>query len=803
MNTQRKHLSGGRAVSLRRRLWLIAAGLMLAAATLMLPATAARAVGAFPTPPQVVSGPTPLALHNPAVPVEQQDPRWCGTERPFQGWETDNSLAVNPANPNILAVAWIQDFMDAIVVGRSTDGGETWEEKKSIPPTTPCTGGVTDFGTEPGKSANDPVLSFGPDGTAYLMSGVFGHGGLFPAGGSAAVINTSRDGGATWSQPFKLDIAANPLVIDTSNLIADPDRPGYAYAQWTRAELGLSPQGVIILAAHQYASHTTDGGSTWCGTPGPCVGNTPPVPIPSSQPERLNCCGHFLVLPNGTLLNILVEFPNRSVSQGPTSIVARRSTNLGATWSEPITIVENADPARVLVPAAALAPDRKTVYVSWQTCADAMGGTDSCSGLAVDSRFRVMFSKSTNGGLSWEAPAQVGEVAPTGPASLNSVGSLTGPALAVADDGTRDGIVGVAFYDHRDHDGTFLKTTHYWLRHSHDGGATWEEKRVAGPFNKTTAPLRFLGDYQGIAPLAGGFVTSFVLARPNGTANFQLADPEACAAQLAGPPARKAAGDCTDVFFSRLRLGLPDLQVTKISASDIKTIRAGDKVTLTATVSNLGAADAAASQTEFLLDGSRMPGGLVDTPLIGAGGSVPVTLSWDTRGLKGEHTLKVIADSGGSVDESSDTNNTRETTVIVRGNQVSNPSFEQSSNGSSPDSWSSSGSTAYENGGSDGSRSVSTGPGGSWTSDPVPVEEGSSYEASVAASGAGATLLVQQLAADGTVLAATAQPLLPTSLFTLTSLHLSAIAGAAQVRVVLIGGLTGKTTFDEVGLFSG
>jgi hypothetical protein len=62
---------------------------------------------------------------------------------------------------------------------------------------------------------------------------------------------------------------------------------------------------------------------------------------------------------------------------------------------------------------------------------------------------------------------------------------------------------------------------------------------------------------------------------------------------------------------------------------------------------------------------------------------------------------------------------------------------------------------------------------------------------------------VQQLAADGTLLASSAQTLLPTSTFTLATLHLTTLAGAAQVRVVLLGGLTGKTTFDDVGVFCG
>jgi hypothetical protein len=244
----------------------------------------------------------------------------------------------------------------------------------------------------------------------------------------------------------------------------------------------------------------------------------------------------------------------------------------------------------------------------------------------------------------------------------------------------------------------------------------------------------------------------------------------------------------------------PDLQVTSLSASNTKA-REGEKVRITATVSNTGDGDAPASSTEFLLDGSRMPGGLLDTPALAAGESVTLSLNWDTRGVTGEYRIQATADSPRTIVESSDDNNDREITVVVRGNKIRNPSFEQSSNGSSPDAWSSSGSTGYESGGSDGARSVSTQPGGSWTSAAVPIEAGRSYDASVVAAGAGGTLVVQQLSADGSVLSSVAQPYLPAGRFTPTSLQLTALAAASQARIVLLGGLSGKTTFDDVGLF--
>src|SRR5206468_12301285 len=129
----------------------------------------------------------------------------------------------------------------------------------------------------------------------------------------------------------------------------------------------------------------------------------------------------------------------------------------------------------------------------------------------------------------------------------------------------------------------------------------------------------------------------------------------------------------------------------------------------------------------------------------------------------------------------------------VQGNKVKNGSFQQSATGTTPDNWTSSGSTSYQPSGT-----ASAGPGGSWTSDPVAVDPGASYQASVTASGAQGTMLVQQLDGPGRVVASTTQALVPLSVATLSSVGVTAVPSAAAVRVVLLGGLTGTTTFDDV-----
>ncbi|MEX2211028.1 MAG: CARDB domain-containing protein [Gaiellaceae bacterium] len=211
-------------------------------------------------------------------------------------------------------------------------------------------------------------------------------------------------------------------------------------------------------------------------------------------------------------------------------------------------------------------------------------------------------------------------------------------------------------------------------------------------------------------------------------------------------------------------------------------------MTITATIANTGNADAGASTTRFVRNGTTLIG-TASTPAIPEGGTAVVSVNWETAGQTGQHTITISADSATAVAESNEGNNDGTLTVTVKGNKVSNGSFTASSNGSSPDSWSSSGQTSYDG------NSASAGPGSSWSSDPVAVDPGTSYDLVVSAAGSMGTVLVEQLSATGLVLGSVSLPALGT-----LDTPISTLSGTAQVRIVLLGGLTG-TTFDDVGLF--
>ena len=270
----------------------------------------------------------------------------------------------------------------------------------------------------------------------------------------------------------------------------------------------------------------------------------------------------------------------------------------------------------------------------------------------------------------------------------------------------------------------------------------------------------------------------------------------------------------------------PDLVVTGVTTAS--KVLSGDTAQITATIANLGAAEAAASTTAFALDGQADLGS-AETPVVPAGGTAQVSVIWNTGGVKGEHTIRVTADAAGVVDEADDANNAGVLTVSVKGNKVQNGSFEQaSSGGDGPEGWTSSdtaaGDTSWSESGEDGSMAATmTGTGGSallsgapsWTSAPVSVIPGEVLDLVVSvkttqASSAPAVDLVY-LGSTGLVLDTVQALTAPLSSdgFVRLERAITVPSGVTEIRVVLSGfaatdtKTSGTVVFDRVGLYSG
>jgi len=221
-----------------------------------------------------------------------------------------------------------------------------------------------------------------------------------------------------------------------------------------------------------------------------------------------------------------------------------------------------------------------------------------------------------------------------------------------------------------------------------------------------------------------------------------------------------------------------------LAPSDIAVSDTRNTATITATIHNVGTKSAQNVAVRFAANGTQI-GTVQAIASIAAGGTGTASVDWDIRGKNGEQTVTVTADPANAIVELDEANNSASRTVTVRGNLVRNGSFEASSNGTSPDNWSSSGETGYA--GESGDRHVTAGLTGVWTSDAIAVEAGKTYALAVDATGGG-TVAVQQLSSTGKLLS------------TLTGSMFTVGKGVTHVRVRLAGALAGAT-FDDVRLW--
>jgi hypothetical protein len=412
----------------------------------------------------------------------------------FAGVEVEPSVAVDPTNRSHLVGAWQQDRWsnggsNGIGTAVSFDGGASWIT--GAPRFGRCGGGTADNGADY-QRATDPWVTFAADGTVFLIALVFDS----TSPRNAMVASRSVDGGVTWSEPTVLLADSDPDAFnDKDSITADPTDPGRVYAVWDRLTGQTQPNQPNHTGPTWFA-RTTDG--VW----------EPARAIFDPGLDAQTIGNVIVVLPDGTLVNVLDLITHTSSTTPDYTIAVIRSADHGLSWSAPTVIgrlraLGVSDPSNhVFIRAGTSLPqiavDRASgaLYVAWQGLPELA---------AVDA---VLLSRSTDGGVSWSAPAVVNG-APT-PAAFT-------PTVAVASDGT----VGVMYYDLRDArpgDPDAFRVTP-WLATSRDGATTWSDEALSQPFDLRPALLQssyFLGDYQGLVAVGDAFVPFFVAATGNG-----------------------------------------------------------------------------------------------------------------------------------------------------------------------------------------------------------------------------------------------------------------------------------------------
>jgi len=402
----------------------------------------------------------------------------------YRGAEVEPMLARDPLNLNHLIGVWQQDRWsdggaEGLQAGASFDGGRTWSRSQAA--FSRCTGGNAANGGDYPR-ASDPWVSIAPDGAAYQVAIAFG--GEFQAGTfNSVLVSRSADGGRSWGPVTTLIRDDNTAFNDKESVTADSTNANFVYATWERFEGNENGPGPTWFA------RTTNGGTTWEAAR--------EIYSPGGNNSTLN--NQVVVLPDGTLVLFFSEFD--TVNRFTTvQLRVIRSADKGATWSAPITVAqsqargtrvpETGTPIRDGSNLGSIAVAKSgALVVTWQDARFSGGARDG-----------IAFSRSIDGGVTWSPPAQINS-APAAQAIL--------PTVTVRD----DGIIGVTYYDFRNHVlGAPTLATDYWLTTSADG-VIWNESHVTGPFDFTTAPFAeglFLGDYQGLSSIGNTFVPFYV-----------------------------------------------------------------------------------------------------------------------------------------------------------------------------------------------------------------------------------------------------------------------------------------------------
>jgi hypothetical protein len=319
-------------------------------------------------------------------------------------------------------------------------------------------------------------------------------------GGGGAGFHLSADGGSTWSVTCMLGIVAEGYVFDPGGgPLVGYDRNGVAYiaSPYTDNEEGFygfiafekSDDGVNWSKPRVALIAT----ATFADEPGFAIDTNPDSPFLN----RLYVSARMIGPPG---------------VQSQNQVMVAHSSDGGQTWSrskaEPIQNYPASDGFTTL----AVGKDG-TVYLAWQRCAGS-GPSVACS----DGTGFMVFSKSTDGGVTWSHPALITSVTIAPPwccyvgflPNTNDVRVYNYPAIGVDNsDGPNAGNVYVSMYNWT---GTFMQVQ---VVRSTDGGTTWSKP-------VPVAPARYTHDqfFPWLSVSSAGLVGVSWLDRRNDPANI-------------------------------------------------------------------------------------------------------------------------------------------------------------------------------------------------------------------------------------------------------------------------------------------
>jgi len=347
----------------------------------------------------------------------------AGGQNIFGDAANEPNIAVNPLNPNEMVIGWRQfdnvgsNFRQA-GWSYTTDAGQTWTFPGVI---------------EPGIFRSDPVLDYDNSGNFYYNSLTVDNFGNYPC-----KVFESTNGGAAWNSGTDAGGGDKQwMAIDRSSGAGN----GNIYSAWTAAYSSCLPG---------FFTRSTNGNSNY----EPC---TEVDGYPALGTEAVGIGGELYIAGSDTLGNIVVA---KSLNaQTPGSIIS---------WNAPVMVSMDG----FITGWGNVNPQGLDGQVNVDVDHSSGAGSGNVYILASLGRISnsdpadVMFSRSTDGGLTWSAPLQVNDDAST--TNTQWLGTMS-----VAPNGRID----VAWLDTRDATpGTDESALYY--SYSTDQGTTWSANEM-------------------------------------------------------------------------------------------------------------------------------------------------------------------------------------------------------------------------------------------------------------------------------------------------------------------------------------
>jgi len=260
-------------------------------------------------------------------------------------------------------------------------------------------------------------------------------------------------------------------------VMVDPSNPNVLAGAWQQDRWNDGGSRGIVSA------RSTNGGASWTINSNTkssvCTGGT----AANGGDYERSSDPWVAISPNGTayLMTLSVDTNPGGFGTSPNAMLVMRSTNGGASWGNPTTLIRDESPNALNDKNSMTADpnDSNFVYTVWDRLASPTSGTPTANAFDNSRDFSgdVYFSRTTNGGNSWEPARKIYKAGQIAQTIGNQIVVL--PTSAGFDGELVDVFTQVRFRKNSgDTRGVFISAIR-----STDHGATWTQKEVTiAPF---------------------------------------------------------------------------------------------------------------------------------------------------------------------------------------------------------------------------------------------------------------------------------------------------------------------------------